>query len=80
MIESIRQEAMRSIDNVSEFKSKVERLIHDLEDLRSENQGFYRFMEDRADYMKQINTIEDQLQDLRNLTIKHIESLEESIA
>lgn len=80
MIESIRQEAMRSIDNVSEFKSKVERLIQDLEDLRSENQGFYRFMEDRADYMKQINTIEDQLQDLRNLTIKHIESLEESIA
>lgn len=80
MIESIRQEAMRSIDNVSEFKSKVERLIQDLEDLRSENQGFYRFMEDRADYMKQINTIEDQLQDLRNSTIKHIESLEESIA
>lgn len=80
MIESIRQEAMRSIDNVSEFKLKVERLIHDLEDLRSENQGFYRFMEDRADYMKQINTIEDQLQDLRNLTTKHIESLEESIA
>lgn len=80
MIESIRQEAMRSIDNVSEFKSKVERLIQDLEDLRSENQGFYRFMEDRADYVKQINTIEDQLQDLRNLTIKHIESLEESIA
>ena len=80
MIESIRQEAMRSIDNVSEFKSKVERLIQDLEDLRSENQGFYRFMEDRADYMKQINTIEDQLQDLRNLTIRHIESLEESIA
>lgn len=80
MIESIRQEAMRSIDNVSEFKSKVDRLIQDFEDVCSENQGFYRFMEDRVDYMKQINTIEDQLHELRNLTTKHIESLEESIA
>lgn len=80
MIESIRQEAMRSIDNVSEFKSKVDRLIQDFEDACSENRGFYRFMEDRVDYMKQINTIEDQLHELRNLTIKHIESLEESIA
>lgn len=80
MIESIRQEAMRSIDNVNEFKSKVERLIQDFEDVCSENRSFYRFMEDRADYMKQINTIEDQLHELRNLTTKHIESLEESIA
>ena len=80
MIESIRQEAMRSIDNVNEFKSKVERLIQDFEDVCSENRGFYRFMEDRVDYMKQINTIEDQLHELRNLTIKHIESLEESMA
>lgn len=80
MIESIRQEAMRSIENVNEFKLKVERLSQDLEDLCSENRGFYRFMEDRADYMKQINEIEDQLQELRNLTTKHIESLEESIA
>lgn len=80
MIESIRQEAMRSIENVNEFKLKVERLSQDLEDLCSENRGFYRFMEDRADYMRQINEIEDQLQELRNLTTKHIESLEESIA
>lgn len=80
MIESIRQEAMRSIDNVNEFKSKVERLIQDFEDVCSENRGFYRFMEDRVDYMKQINTIEDQLHELRSLTTKHIESLEESIA
>ena len=80
MIESIRQEAMRSIDNANEFKLKVDRLIQDFEDVCSENRGFYRFMEDRVDYMKQINTIEDQLHELRNLTTKHIESLEESIA
>lgn len=80
MIESIRQEAMRSIDNANEFKLKVERLTQDLEDLVSENRGFYRFMEDRADYVRQITEIEDQLQELRNLTMKHIESLEESIA
>ena len=79
MIESIRQEAMRAIDVANEFNSRLDKLYQSLDDLRSENQGFYRFMEDRADYMSQVDTIEDRLQELRSLTTKHIESLEESM-
>ena len=80
MVDSIRQEAMLAIENASAVRDQIRRTFEILDETRSSNSAFYRFMDDRADFIQQLNRIEDLLEESRTLIDRHIEDIESSVA
>lgn len=80
MVESIRQEALIAIENAIEAQNQLKKFVDVLEDLKSSNGAFYRFMQDRTDFFAQLQEVEEHVNEASNMMSKHIETIEATVA
>lgn len=79
MVDNLRQEAMHTIDNAKTARDRIKEAIDALDEMKSSNAAFYRFMKDRSELVQQTWRLEDASEDLLQLIDRHIEDLESCI-
>lgn len=80
MVESIRQEGQICIENVSELRDQVRRSLETVYDVSTSNRSFNRLMSDRFEFERDLNDVEELLNEVQTRLSKHIEMIESVVS